>query len=131
MQVYACRVCVYYSPPSYTHVSQCFDDVKGIPVMSCNFVSIANIESIEPNSLIGRFLTRHPMCMYVHSVSVCCAADVIGVCKSSADVAEITTKTNRKVQCNSHLLSFPPSLTFPILCLSLLLSLSNHLHVHV
>ena len=51
---------------------QCFEDVKGIPVINCNFVPIADIESKEPNSLIGACVC---MCMCL-SVSVCACTSV-------------------------------------------------------
>ena len=75
--------------PSYMHVPQCFDDVQGIPTTSYNFVSIASIESIEPNSLIGRANTQPATLdvLHVHveiDVQDCTHECLYGVSKSES-----------------------------------------------
>ncbi|XP_016897206.1 replication protein A 70 kDa DNA-binding subunit-like isoform X2 [Cynoglossus semilaevis] len=51
------------------------DDGQGVPTVHCDFVSIAELENREKDTVI----------------------DVIGVCKSAEDVSRITTKAGREV----------------------------------
>ncbi|KAL0973222.1 hypothetical protein UPYG_G00200540 [Umbra pygmaea] len=51
------------------------DDTSDVPMVQCDFVSIADLEARDKDAIV----------------------DVIGVCKSVADVTRITTKTNREV----------------------------------
>ena len=70
---------------------------SSLPTIQYNFRPIAEIESIEPNTLIGT-------CSYIfitlndNQNATPFFSDVIGVCKSIGDLTSITTKsTNRKV----------------------------------
>uniref|UniRef100_A0A4W5MHU8 Replication protein A subunit n=1 Tax=Hucho hucho TaxID=62062 RepID=A0A4W5MHU8_9TELE len=51
------------------------EDTQDVPMVQCNFVSIADLEAREKDAIL----------------------DVIGVCKSVADVTRLTTKNNREV----------------------------------
>uniref|UniRef100_A0A674D4F8 Replication protein A subunit n=1 Tax=Salmo trutta TaxID=8032 RepID=A0A674D4F8_SALTR len=51
------------------------EDTQDVPMVQCNFVSIADLEAREKDAVL----------------------DVIGVCKSVADVTRLTTKNNREV----------------------------------
>uniref|UniRef100_A0A8K9UGN5 Replication protein A subunit n=1 Tax=Oncorhynchus mykiss TaxID=8022 RepID=A0A8K9UGN5_ONCMY len=51
------------------------EDTQDVPMVQCNFISIADLEAREKDAIL----------------------DVIGVCKSVADVTRLTTKNNREV----------------------------------
>uniref|UniRef100_A0A8C8ELU6 Replication protein A subunit n=1 Tax=Oncorhynchus tshawytscha TaxID=74940 RepID=A0A8C8ELU6_ONCTS len=51
------------------------EDTQDVPMVQCNFISIADLETREKDAIL----------------------DVIGVCKSVADVTRLTTKNNREV----------------------------------
>lgn len=59
-----------------TVVQECIDDIQGIPEITYNFISIANIGSMETNAIV----------------------DVIGVCRDASDVFQFTSKAGRELK---------------------------------
>jgi replication factor A1 len=57
-----------------TEVELCMEGASDLPTLQYNFTSIADIESIEPNTLI----------------------DVIGICKSAAELSTVTSRSTSK-----------------------------------
>lgn len=59
-----------------TIVQECIDDIGGIPAVSYNFIPIATIANMEPNTLL----------------------DVIGVCRDVSDLFEFTSKNGKELK---------------------------------
>ena len=73
---------------------QCTEEAPDLPTLQYDFTSIADIESIEPNTLIG-WTTYMYMCVHVTGC-VTVFIDVVGVCKSAAEVSSVTLRTTSK-----------------------------------
>lgn len=59
-----------------TIIQECIDDIGGIPAVSYNFIPIANIASMEPNTIL----------------------DVIGVCRDVGDLHQFTSKNGKELK---------------------------------
>ncbi|KPI94468.1 Replication protein A 70 kDa DNA-binding subunit [Papilio xuthus] len=71
-----------------TVVSECMEDASTVPSVKFDFVPISEIANKSPDSLLVRntFTKGHIMIL-----------DMIGVCKSAADVQELTAKSTGKL----------------------------------
>lgn len=59
-----------------TIIQECIDDISGIPAVTYNFVPIANIGSMEPNTML----------------------DVIGICRDVGDLFQFTSRNGKELK---------------------------------
>lgn len=80
---------------SDTHIEECLDANDSVPTVQYNFVPIAQLANLEPQTVVGKFLKFIPQKTQISAI-LFIFIDCIGVCREAGELFQFTAKTSGK-----------------------------------